>query len=81
MRILVVEDEARIAADIVGGLARVGYIAELARDGEEAWFRGETENFDAMVLDLGLPKLDGLSVVPPSLEDVYLRLVSNAEAR
>ena len=63
MRILVVEDEARIAADIVGGLARVGYIAELARDGEEAWFRGETENFDAMVLDLGLPKLDGLSVV------------------
>ena len=43
--------------------ARAGYIAELARDGEDAWFRGETENFDAIVLDLGLPKLDGLSVV------------------
>ena len=63
MRILVVEDEARIADDIMAGLARAGYIAELARDGEDAWFRGETENFDAIVLDLGLPKLDGLSVV------------------
>ena len=63
MRILVVEDEAKIADDIMAGLARAGYIAELARDGEDAWFRGETENFDAIVLDLGLPKLDGLSVV------------------
>jgi len=63
MRVLVVEDEARIAASLGEGLTRAGYVAEIARDGEDAWFRGETEDFDAIVLDLGLPKLDGLSVV------------------
>ena len=63
MRVLVVEDEARIADDLVAGLTRAGYVAELSRDGEDAWFRGETEDFDAIVLDLGLPKLDGISVV------------------
>ncbi|MBN9082214.1 MAG: DNA-binding response regulator [Rhizobiales bacterium 62-17] len=63
MRILVVEDEPRIAKDIGDGLAAAGYVAEIARDGEDAWFRGETENYDAIVLDLGLPRLDGLSVL------------------
>lgn len=63
MRVLIVEDEARIATAVSEGLTRAGYVAELARDGEDAWFRGETEDFDAIVLDLGLPKLDGLSVV------------------
>ena len=63
MRVLIVEDEAKIAASLGEGLTRAGYVAEVARDGEDAWFRGETEDFDAIVLDLGLPKLDGLSVV------------------
>ena len=63
MRVLIVEDEAKIAASLGEGLTRAGYVAEMARDGEDAWFRGETEDFDAIVLDLGLPKLDGLSVV------------------
>ena len=63
MRILVVEDETNIAADIAEALALAGYVTETVRDGEEAWFRGETEGFDGIILDLGLPKLDGLSVM------------------
>jgi two-component system, OmpR family, response regulator len=63
MRILVVEDEPRIAADIREGLERAGYVAEIVGDGEAAWFRAETETYDAMVLDLGLPRLDGLGVL------------------
>ena len=63
MRVLVVEDEKLIAADIVQGLSDAGYVVEQCHDGEAAWFLGETEEFDAIVLDLGLPRLDGLSVI------------------
>lgn len=63
MRILVVEDEARIAADIAEAINSSGFVAELSADGEEAWFRGGTENYAAIVLDLGLPKLDGITVL------------------
>ena len=63
MRILVVEDEKAIAAAIAQALTAAGYVVECVRDGEEAWFKGETENYDGIVLDLGLPRLDGLSVV------------------
>jgi DNA-binding response OmpR family regulator len=63
LRILIVEDEPRIAADIRSGLERANYAVEVARDGEDAWFKGETEDYDAIVLDLGLPRLDGLSVL------------------
>ena len=63
MRILVVEDEPRIAADIRSGLERANYAVNSASDGEDAWFKGETEEYDAIVLDLGLPRLDGLSVL------------------
>lgn len=63
MRILLVEDEPRIAADIQSGLERAGYAVDTARDGEDAWFKGETEDYDAIVLDLGLPRLDGISVL------------------
>lgn len=63
MRILVVEDEPRIAADVRAGLEAANYAVDLARDGDDAWFKGETEDYDAIVLDLGLPRLDGLSVL------------------
>jgi two-component system, OmpR family, response regulator len=63
MRILVVEDDARIARDIVTTLEAAGYAAETACDGEDAWFRGDTEEYDLVVLDLGLPKMDGLAVL------------------
>lgn len=63
MRVLLVEDEADIAADVAQALAVAGFLVERAADGEAAWFLGDTEDFDAVVLDLGLPKLDGLSVL------------------
>jgi DNA-binding response OmpR family regulator len=63
MRILVVEDDVRIAADIVATLAAAGYVVETVGDGDEAWFRGDTEDYDLIVLDLGLPKMDGLAVL------------------
>jgi DNA-binding response OmpR family regulator len=63
VRILVVEDEPRIAADIRSGLEAANYAVDTAADGEDAWFKGETEDYDAIILDLGLPRLDGLSVL------------------
>lgn len=69
MRVLVVEDEPEIASDIATGLRDAGLTVELAADGEDAWFRGCTEDYDAVVLDLGLPRLDGLSVLRRWRED------------
>jgi two-component system, OmpR family, response regulator len=63
MKVLVVEDEPRIAADISAALKSSGMVVDLATDGEDAWFKGDTENYDAAILDLGLPKLDGLTVL------------------
>lgn len=63
MRALVVEDEARIAADLSAALLAAGFRVERCTDGEEAWFLGDTEDYDLVVLDLGLPRLDGLTVL------------------
>jgi DNA-binding response OmpR family regulator len=63
MRILLVEDDPRIVSKVQAALERGGYAVDSAGDGEEAWFRGDTEDYDMAVLDLGLPKLDGLSVL------------------
>ena len=63
MRILVVEDEEKIASLICDVLDGEGYIAELARDGEDGWEKGGTELYSAAILDIGLPKLDGISVL------------------
>ena len=63
MRILVVEDDDTIARRIERALAASGYIVERASDGEEAWFKGDTEDYDAIILDLGLPRMDGLQVL------------------
>ena len=63
MRILLVEDEPRIAADVAAALGAAGYLVDTADDGESAWFLGETEDYDLAVLDLGLPKMDGLAVL------------------
>jgi two-component system, OmpR family, response regulator len=63
MRLLVVEDHAALAGQLRGALGGAGFAVDLAPDGEEALFLGETEPYDAVVLDLGLPRLDGLSVL------------------
>lgn len=63
MRVLVVEDEARLAGRIRAALVAGGLTADIAADGSEAQFLGETESYDAAVLDLGLPGIDGLSVL------------------
>ena len=63
MRVLVVEDEIEIANDIMAGLEDAGFFTQLCRNGQDAWFLGSTEDYDAIVLDLGLPQLDGLTVL------------------
>ncbi|KAA5603915.1 response regulator transcription factor [Roseospira marina] len=63
MRILLVEDDARIAADTGRALEAAGYRAVPCANGEDAWFLGDTEDFDLIVLDLGLPGMDGLAVL------------------
>lgn len=63
MRILLVEDEPRISQNLTAALVGANYSVDAVYDGEEAWFRGDTENYDLVILDLGLPKMDGLSVL------------------
>ena len=63
MRLLLVEDDRRIAADVGRALRAAGYVVETVGNGEEAWFRGDTEDYGAIVLDLGLPGMDGLAVL------------------
>lgn len=63
MRVLVVEDDPRIARDLESALAAAGFRVEATDDGETAWFLGDTEDYDLVVLDLGLPRMDGLSVL------------------
>lgn len=63
MRCLVVEDDPDIQADLKRGLEAAGFVVDVSADGESAWFQGDVEDYDAAVLDLGLPRLDGLSVL------------------
>ncbi|MCF7984597.1 MAG: response regulator transcription factor [Thiohalocapsa sp.] len=63
MRVLLVEDDARVAEGVLAALQAAGFLVEHVDDGEDAWFRGDTENWSAVVLDLGLPGMDGLSVL------------------
>ena len=63
MRILVVEDDPDLNRQLVSALGDAGYVVDKAMDGEEGHFLGESEPYDAVVLDLGLPVLDGVSVL------------------
>ena len=63
MRVLVVEDDLRIVKLVSGALSANGYTVDVASDGEQAPFLVQTEPYDAVVLDIGLPKLDGLSIL------------------
>ena len=63
MRLLVVEDDRDLNRQIVTALENAGYAVDRALDGEEGWFLGDTEPYDAVVLDIGLPKRDGVAVL------------------
>jgi len=63
MRILVVEDDTNLNRQLKDALTEAGYVVDVAFDGEEGHFLGETEPYDAVVLDIGLPQMDGLSVL------------------
>ncbi|MET0313202.1 MAG: response regulator transcription factor [Hansschlegelia sp.] len=63
MRLLVVEDDPDLNRQIATALEEAGYAVDRALDGEEGHFLGDTEPYDAIVLDLGLPKKDGISVL------------------
>ena len=63
MRILVVEDDRDLNRQLVTACRDAGYAVDAAFDGEEGHFLGDTEPYDAVILDIGLPKMDGLSVL------------------
>lgn len=63
MRILVVEDDKDLNRQICEALTDAGYVVDKALDGEEGHFLGDTEPYDAVVLDIGLPQMDGISVL------------------
>jgi two-component system OmpR family response regulator len=63
VRLLVVEDDKDLNRQIVNALENAGYAVDKAFDGEEGLYLGETEPYDAVILDLGLPKVDGVAVL------------------
>lgn len=63
MRVLIVEDEPNLGRQLRNTLEGAGYAVDVATDGEDGHYLGATENYDAVVLDLGLPEIDGLTVL------------------
>lgn len=63
MRVLLIEDDDRIRTDVTAALEASGYIVDSEASGEEGWFLGDTELYGAVILDLGLPEMDGLTVL------------------
>lgn len=63
MRMLVVEDDPDLNRQIVAALEEAGYVVDSATNGEEGHFLGDTEPYDAVVLDLGLPEMDGVTIL------------------
>lgn len=63
MRILIAEDDEKLAGLLASTLTSAGFVAEREQDGEVIHYRGESEEFDAILLDLGLPTMDGLTIL------------------
>ncbi|MEL6920633.1 MAG: response regulator transcription factor, partial [Pseudomonadota bacterium] len=69
MRLLLVEDDADLNRQLKTALEEAGYVVDVAFDGEEGHFLGDTEPYDCVVLDIGLPQMDGISVLQRWRED------------
>ena len=63
MRILLAEDDPVIASHVIEALGREGYVVERTSSGPETWEKGDLGTYDAVILDLGLPELDGLTLL------------------
>jgi len=63
MRVLLIEDDKDLNAQLAHALRDAGYVVDVAYDGEEGHFMGDSEPYDAVILDIGLPQMDGLSVL------------------
>jgi DNA-binding response OmpR family regulator len=63
MRALVVEDDPVVAGELQRALTAAGFVVDHAPDGQQAWFLGDVEDYQVAIVDLGLPRLDGLSVI------------------
>jgi two-component system OmpR family response regulator len=63
MRVLIIEDNIEVARQVRHALEQELFVVDVAHDGETGWFLGDTETYDAVILDLGLPKMDGLSLL------------------
>ncbi|WP_336278986.1 response regulator transcription factor [Bartonella sp. CB175] len=81
MRILIVEDDRKLNHQLVEAVKNAGYVSDSAFDGEEAHFLGITESYDAVILDIGLPRLDGICVVEKWRKEGYLMPVLMLTAR
>jgi two-component system, OmpR family, response regulator len=81
MRILVVEDDKDLNRQLKAGLEDAGYVVDTAFEGEEGHFLGDTEPYDAVILDIGLPMMDGISVLEKWRRDGRLMPVMMLTAR
>jgi two-component system, OmpR family, response regulator len=63
MRVLIAEDERTVAHNLGDAVEQAGFTVDLVHDGEDAWFKGSTEKYAAIILDLGLPTVDGLTIL------------------
>ncbi|MHA1523932.1 MAG: response regulator transcription factor [Alphaproteobacteria bacterium] len=81
MRLLVVEDDPDLNRQLRDALAGAGYVVDVALDGEEGHFLGDTEPYDAVVLDLGLPQMDGITVLETWRRDGHMMPVLILTAR
>ncbi|GAA5103608.1 response regulator transcription factor [Bartonella jaculi] len=81
MRILIVEDDRNLHHQLAEAVKSAGYVSDSAFDGEEAYFLGSTESYDAVILDIGLPYLDGISVIEKWRKEGHLMPVLVLTAR
>lgn len=81
MRILIVEDDRNLNHQLAEAVRRVGYVSDSAFDGEEAYFLGSTESYDAVILDISLPRKDGICIVKKWRQEGYLMPVLMLTAR